>query len=432
MKLVPATITEALKRSVPNHPISVHGWIRSVRQQKKLSFAHLSDGNGEVQVTLSPELARGLTTGTSLRVDGLTSLHPRTQQLEVRGEQLHVYGAAPGDSYPIQKKEHGSEHLRDNAHLRTRTMQTTHMIKLRDNLTYNVLTWMRSNGFTNVQPPIITSSDCEGAGEVFEVNPPNKKEKFFGQNAYLTVSSQLHLEAVAAGFARVFTLSPTFRAEPSQTSRHLAEFWMLEAELSFVQDLEGVMSVVENCLKGAVGDLDSALKGNADALHIDKDWQRITYSHAVELLQHRHAASPFQFTPEWGASLQSEHERYLAEEVYKAPLFVTDYPASIKPFYMRANDDQDTVACFDLLVPGIGELAGGSLREERLDVLQHKMDVAGLDQETYNWYLDLRRYGTVPHGGFGVGFERLLSVISGVSNLRDIVLFPRWAGRCDF
>lgn len=344
---------------------------------------------------------------------------------------MHIYGHAPGDTYPMQKKEHGSEHLRDNAHLRTRTSQIGQIVKLRNELTHNLLTWFKGHHFMNVQPPVITSSDCEGAGEVFEVVNPSQKDKFFAHSAYLTVSAQLHLEAVASGFARVFTLSPTFRAEPSQTSRHLAEFWMLEAEISFVEDVESVMGVVEHSIKSAVSGLEEGLV-KSDALGVEREWPRITYTDAIETLKERHTVSPFQYIPEWGASLQSEHERYLADEVYNGPLFVTDYPTSIKPFYMRANDDGRTVACFDLLVPGIGELAGGSLREERLDILEHNMVQAGLDRSTYDWYLDLRRYGSVPHGGFGVGYERLLSVISGVSNLRDVVLFPRWAGRCNF
>ncbi|TIB70064.1 hypothetical protein E3P77_00127 [Wallemia ichthyophaga] len=445
---LPRTISEATRTTGAGHALSLHGWIRSVRHQKKLSFVHLTDGQADIQVTLSPELARGLSTGTSVRVDGSLAHHPRTQTIEVRGTHTHIYGTAPGDTYPMQKKEHGSEHLRDNAHLRTRTSQIGHVVKLRHHLTRCLLEWFHDNSFTLVQPPVITSSDCEGAGEAFQVvagagrgNEAKEQQQpdyhhhqqppFFSHPAFLTVSTQLHLEAVAGAFARVFSLSPTFRAEPSQTSRHLAEFWMLEAEISFVESVDSLTSVVEHSIKSAVGGLDPSLV-KSDSLYLEKEWGQITYTEAVQLLRERHSVSPFHYPPTWGASLQSEHERYLAEEVCESPVFITHYPASIKPFYMRANDDGLTVACFDLLVPGIGELAGGSLREERLDVLERNIDHAGLDRGTYNWYLDLRRYGSVPHGGFGVGFERLLSVISGVSNLRDVVLFPRWAGRCNF
>ncbi|TIB75281.1 putative asparaginyl-tRNA synthetase [Wallemia mellicola] len=432
MKL-PLTIKEIEKLSAKS-TVTLNGWIRSVRHQKKLSFANVSDGTADIQVLLPPDSHRGylsLTTGASISVDGTVCQHPRNQSLEIKAESLKLWGECPGENYPMQKKDHGSEHLRDNAHLRVRSRQIASVIRLRDQLSYNFASWFKDFGFMNVQPPIITSSDCEGAGEVFEVRHPTKSEKFFGRDAYLSVSTQLHLEAISSGFSRVYTLSPTFRAEGSQTNRHLAEFWMLEAELSFVEDLETVMQVVENSIKSSVKNLTEHSEG-IPSMSVDSDWPRLTYTEAIEILKKRHEDAPFQYIPEWGASLQSEHERYLADTYYGRPLFVTDYPENIKPFYMRVNDDGKTVSCFDLLAPGIGELAGGSLREERLQVLEDKMSTAGLDRETYGWYVDLRRFGSVPHGGFGIGYERLISALSGVSNLRDVVLFPRWAGRCTF
>ena len=300
----------------------------------------------------------------------------------------------------------------------------------------------------NVQPPIITSSDCEGAGEVFEVRNPSSVRPFFGRDAYLSVSSQLHLEAITSGISRAYTLSPTFRAEGSQTNRHLSEFWMLEAEMSFVDDLESIMSVVELSVKHSMTCLISGYSSRQDLLHLrsevksdekledqlflDKQWPRMPYTEAIRLLELRHAKQPFEYEPRWGRSLQSEHERYLADKLVDGPLFVTDYPKDLKPFYMRNNDDGKTVSCFDLLVPGLGELAGGSLREERLEIIESKINEAGMNKDEYDWYLDLRRYGSVCHGGYGIGYERLISFITSIPNLHDIVLYPRWAGKCDF
>jgi asparaginyl-tRNA synthetase len=307
---------------------------------------------------------------------------------------------------------------------------------------------------------MLTSSDCEGAGEAFRIAPTSPSAggpptEFFGTPAYLTVSTQLHLEALAASFARVYALSPCFRAEPSQTGRHLAEFWMLEAECSFVDTIEDVCSVVEGSIKHVLRVVkpetfppagtthDSRVAILTEAAREDRPWARMTYTDAIDHLEQYHAANPgvFIFPPAWGQALQSEHERWLAEVLVQGPVFVTDYPANQKPFYMRSNrshansdsdkvqDPRETVACFDLLVPGVGELAGGSLREERLPLLEQSISKHGLDPVAYAWYTDLRRYGTTPHGGFGMGFERLISWISGVDNVRECIPMPRWAGR---
>jgi asparaginyl-tRNA synthetase len=318
----------------------------------------------------------------------------------------------------------------------------------------------------HVETPIITSSDCEGAGEVFQLGPKASSSSsprswhtasshFFGRRAYLTVSAQLHLEALAASLGRVYTLGPTFRAEPSNTNRHLAEFWMLEAELSFCSSLAEVMNLVECLVRhlvtnglSEVGDVAAyyqTLEPSLSQALLDRSsmdgcspWPRISYAHAVELLISRHVVEPFVFTPAWGEPLQSEHEKWLAETHVGGPVFVTDYPASIKPFYMRDNDSdlghdmtRKTVACFDLLVPRMGELAGGGLREERLDQLLEKMRARGMDEEEYEWYLDLRRYGTMMHGGFGLGWERLVSWLTGADNLKECIAFPRVHGGTD-
>jgi asparaginyl-tRNA synthetase len=313
---------------------------------------------------------------------------------------------------------------------------------------------VQEHDFTYTHVPIITSNDCEGAGEAFRIAPVSTSSdpsappaEFFGMPAYLTVSTQLHLEALAASVSRVYALSPCFRAEPSQTGRHLAEFWMLEAECTFVDSIEDICSLVEGAVKQVLrsvppeathfreaGD-DKRRQALIEAARDDVAWARMTYSDAIAHLEQHHARQPdaFQYVPAWGKPLQSEHERWLAEVLVQGPVFVTDYPAALKPFYMRANGDgagaQATVACFDLLVPGVGELAGGSLREERLARLERAVGHHGLDPAVYGWYTDLRKYGTAPHGGFGMGFERLISWISGVDNVRECIPMPRWAGR---
>ncbi|TFK46800.1 asparaginyl-tRNA synthetase [Heliocybe sulcata] len=454
---LPPTIHQLL-RSETTSPssIQVNGWVRSVRRQKKVAFAAVTDGSSshDLQaVFLNTDLAKRLTNGCSVRLTGKLCTSPGAGQAkELQVEEAEVVGECDPELYPIQKQTLSVEYLRDNCHLRARTSPVAAMLRLRDTFKTAIHEFFKREGFHSVHTPILTSNDCEGAGEAFRVAPltsvhpassglPPKTEEFFSNPSYLTVSSQLHLEALAAAMSRVYTLSPCFRAEPSQTARHLAEFWMLEAEWAFTQSVDDVCRVVEaatkEVLQAALASQDmevfakdfdpsrlEALKSAADA---SRAWPRMSYTMAVEKLTKSGVA--FQFAPEWGKPLQSEHERWLAEILIGGPVFVTDYPASLKPFYMRANPDGETAACFDLLVPHAGELVGGSLREERLDLLEKAMERHGLDADTYRWYLDLRKWGGAPHGGFGMGFERLVSWISGIENVRECIPMPRWAGR---
>lgn len=385
--------------------------------------------------------------------------------------------------YPIKKSDMSIEYLRDHCHLRARTEDVAATLRLRDSTLRTLQNYFtvrlgllscfasvpeahenQNLGFCYSHTPIVVSSDCEGAGETFRIAPPSADEasespkqgashssqapaeipkpppEFFGRPAYLTVSSQLHLEALATSLSRVYTISPCFRAERSQTGRHLSEFWMLEAEWAFTNKVDDVCQVVEDAVKGALEQTTPDLSLLRSRLPEDRlrgfekaaktAWARVSYTDAVKELQQAHAGSkPFKFAPEWGKPLRSEHERWIAEQLVRGPTFVTDYPTHLKPFYMRMNDDERTVACFDLLVPHLGELVGGSLREERMSYLHAAMDKHNLDEADYGWYLDLRKYGGAPHGGFGLGFERLISWISGVENVRECIPMPRWAGR---
>ncbi|KAI9064391.1 asparaginyl-tRNA synthetase [Trametes sanguinea] len=459
--------------------IQVNGWVKSIRKQKKVAFAVISDGSSEPglqAVFTDVSLAKRLTNGASVRLRGTLKDSPGAGQAkELQVSEAEVLGECDPEVYPMQKKALTVEYLRDHCHLRARTREIGAMLRLRDSAASAMHDYFHTNGFIHVHTPIITSNDCEGAGETFRIAPSSDlpsstpfstsststssssnapqptPSDYFNHPAYLTVSSQLHLEAVAAAISRVYTLSPCFRAERSQTSRHLAEFWMLEAEWAFTSSVDDICSVVEGALRhllrahaaspelealwraraaeGGAADKRAELLALADA---PQPWARMTYTAAVDLLKAHHARThAFVFAPEWGKGLQSEHERWLAEEHVRGPVFVTDYPASLKPFYMRANADSQgaTVACFDLLVPGVGELVGGSLREERLELLEAAIERHGLDKADYAWYLDLRRYGGAPHGGFGLGFERLISWMSGIESVRECVAMPRWAGR---
>ncbi|MEE4166676.1 MAG: asparagine--tRNA ligase, partial [Desulfocapsaceae bacterium] len=351
------------------------------------------------------------------------------------------------EHYPLQKKHHSFEFLRDIAHLRPRTNALGAVSRIRSRLTFAIHQFFQEHGFVHVHTPVITTSDCEGAGEMFQVITGREADsadgsegnEFFGRRAGLTVSGQLQAEVYAQALGSVYTFGPTFRAENSHTSRHLSEFWMLEPEMAFCE-LSCNIQIAEALLKYLLSDVleqcagDMALfdkfieKGVIDKLRhvIEKDFIHITYTEAVEQLQK--AGKNFQYPVSWGVDLQSEHERYLTEEVYRLPLVVTDYPASIKPFYMRVSDDGTTVAAMDILVPGIGEIVGGSQREERYDILLGRMQDAGIDTDDYQWYLDLRKYGTTPHSGFGLGFERLVQFVTGMSNIRDVIPFPRTPG----
>ncbi|KAH9901343.1 asparaginyl-tRNA synthetase [Cubamyces lactineus] len=477
---LPPTIRQLLATppSAPAAAIQINGWVKSIRRQKKVAFAVISDGSSEPglqAVFTDVTLAKHLTNGASVRLRGtLTDSPGAGQAKELQVSEAEVLGECDPEAYPMQKKSLTVEYLRDHCHLRARTREIGAMLRLRDSTTRAIHDYFHNNGFTHVHTPIITSNDCEGAGETFRIAPssdlpsttpssqnasppttqPQAPSEYFNHPAYLTVSSQLHLEAVAAAISRVYTLSPCFRAERSQTSRHLAEFWMLEAEWAFTSSVADLCAVVEGALRhvlrahassadmialwrakeGAEAERREQLVALAD---VPQPWTRMTYTEAVRVLAEHHAKThAFVFPPEWGKGLQSEHERWLAETHVRGPVFVTDYPASLKPFYMRANPaDSDpsaagpTVACFDLLVPGVGELVGGSLREERLELLEAAIERHGLAKADYAWYLDLRKYGGAPHGGFGLGFERLISWMSGIESVRECVAMPRWAGR---
>ncbi|KAH9483840.1 Asparagine--tRNA ligase [Psilocybe cubensis] len=458
---LPPTISHLLAHPpLPIHSTTVSGWIRSIRKQKNLAFAVITDGSAPqgLQVVFLKGLdLQKLTNGASVRVTGRLVQSPGSGQShellvdQADAGRVAVLGECNPDTYPIQKQELSIEHLRDNVHLRARTSHIAAMLRLRDRLQRQINSWFEEQGFCYANTPVITGNDAEGAGEAFRLamvesqhpasasaTPP---AEFFSRPAFLTVSHQLHLEALATAISRVYTLSPCFRAEKSMTGRHLAEFWMLEAEWAFPADngVHGVCDLTEALLKETTAPLlDSPdlrvlwkdgdahkLKTLSDAVNSEKPWARMSYSEAIEELSKIHPSQNFVHTPVWGHALQSEHERWLAETLVGGPVFVTDYPASLKPFYMRLNSDERTVACFDLLVPHVGELIGGSVREERVELLSKKMeDVPGSE-----WYLDLRKYGGAPHAGFGMGFERLISWVSGVDNIRECIPMPRWAGR---
>jgi asparaginyl-tRNA synthetase len=431
--------------------ISVAGWVRTKRDAGGFSFIEIGDGSSlaNLQVIADGSLAnydteiKTLSTGCSVMVEGEVKASPaKGQEIEVHASRVLVVGGSDPAHYPLQKKRHSFEFLREISHLRPRTNALGAVARVRSHLGFGVHRFFQERGFVQVHTPIITTSDCEGAGEMFQVatvGGGGKGDHFFGRPAGLTVSGQLQAEVYSMALGDVYTFGPTFRAENSNTSRHLAEFWMIEPEMAFC-DLRGNMAMAEEMLKYLLQDVivscpedmqlfDSFIeKGLLDKLKgvIDQDFAHISYGEAVErLLQ---ADKTFAFPVNWGLDLQSEHERYLTEEVFKRPLIVTDYPATIKPFYMRVNDDGKTVAAMDILVPGIGEIVGGSQREERYDVLVSRMEAAGINIADYQWYLDLRLFGSVPHAGFGLGFERLLQFVTGMTNIREVIPFPRTPG----
>ncbi len=431
--------------------VSVAGWIRTRRDTGDFSFLEVNDGSclANIQVIASQELknytseVRQLTTGCSVSIRGELKESPaKGQDVEIHAAEVVVVGQADPETYPLQKKRHSLEFLRELCHLRPRTNALGAVARVRSRLSYGVHQFFHEKGFLQVHTPIITTSDCEGAGEMFQVGSSSengKEQHFFGRSAGLTVSGQLQAEVYALSLGDVYTFGPTFRAENSNTSRHLAEFWMVEPEMPFC-DLKGNMQIAEMLLKYLLEDVmnncaedlnlfDKFIeKGLLSKLSgvVDNKFAHATYTDAVDILSK--AEKMFEFPVEWGVDLQSEHERYLAEEVFNCPLIVTDYPAVIKPFYMRVNDGGKTVAAMDILLPGIGEIAGGSQREERLEVLKSRMVEAQIDIEEYNWYLDLRRYGTAPHSGFGLGFERLVQFVTGMKNIREVIPFPRTPG----
>ncbi|MDV2998697.1 MAG: Asparagine--tRNA ligase [Chroococcopsis gigantea SAG 12.99] len=444
-------INDILKAGQPDEVVTVQGWVRTKRELKDFSFLEINDGSsmGNLQVILTDDipdynpLLKQINTGASVEVAGtLVPSQGKGQSIELKASSLIVYGECPAD-YPLQKKRHSFEFLRTIAHLRARTNTLGAVMRVRNACAAAIHNFFQEKGFLWVHTPIITASDCEGAGELFTVTNLDfngKKidfsEDFFGKRAYLTVSGQLEAEVMAMAFQNVYTFGPTFRAENSNTSRHLAEFWMVEPEMAFC-DIEGDQDLAEEFLKyifkfvldNCQEDMeffneriDKTVLSTAENI-INNEFARITYTDAVDLLLK--SDRTFDFPVEWGVDLQSEHERYLAEELFKKPLIVTNYPKTIKAFYMRLNDDDKTVAAMDILAPKIGEIIGGSQREERLDVLIERIKEQGMNPEDLWWYLDLRKYGTVPHAGFGLGFERLVQFMTGMANIRDVIPFPR-------
>ena len=445
-------------------PVTVCGWVRTIRDSKALGFIDLNDGSSfqGVQVVFEAdkvenyrEIARQ-NVGASLLVTGKLELTPQAKQpFEIHAAQIEILGASTPE-YPLQKKRHSLEYLRTIAHLRPRTNTFSAAFRVRSAAAYAIHQFFQENGFVYIHTPLITGSDCEGAGEMFRVTtldperPPldengrvDYAQDFFQKQTSLTVSGQLEAECMAMAFGKVYTFGPTFRAEKSYTQRHAAEFWMIEPEIAFA-DLQDDMDLARDMMKFVIRrvmdtcPMDLAFfnayvdKGLIERLThvVDSDFACVTYTEAVALLKEHN--DKFEYKAEWGADLQTEHEKYLTEQLFGKPVFVTDYPKKIKAFYMRQNDDGRTVAAVDLLVPGIGEIIGGSQREERLDVLKERMAELGLNEENYWWYLDLRRYGGTKHAGFGLGFERLVMYLTGISNIRDVLPFPRTTGSAEF
>ncbi len=459
----PTSVKAALASTAPIPGIQVRGWVRTRRDSKDFSFIELNDGSclRSLQIIAKNTLpnyadVQRLQTGASISVRGdLVASQGKGQAWEVVASEIDVVGQSD-ETYPLQKKGHTPEFLREIAHLRPRSNLFGAVFRVRSRLAFAVHQFFQERGFVYVHTPIITGSDCEGAGELFRItsldlkNPPRRPDgsidyaqDFFARSTYLTVSGQLEAEAFACALTNVYTFGPTFRAENSNTSRHANEFWMIEPEMAFC-DLQGDMDLAEEMVKYLIRDIrehcaedlglfskfvDKELMARLDFV-IDRPFQRITYTDAVELL--KQSGEKFEFPVAYGANLQSEHERWQTEKHFKCPVTVFNYPKEIKPFYMRLNDDGKTVTAMDVLVPGIGEIVGGSQREERLDVLEENMRRHQMDPKDYKWYLDLRRYGTVPHAGFGLGFERAIQYATGIENIRDVIPFPRAPRQAEF
>jgi len=444
--------------------VTVGGWARTIRDMKNFAFIELNDGSclRNLQIVLDASevgdyaAVTKQNVGAAFIVTGRVILTPEAKQpLELRAETAAVEGASSPD-YPLQKKRHSVEYLRTIAHLRPRTNLFSAVFRVRSVAAFAIHEFFQQNGFVYVHTPLITGADCEGAGEMFRVTtldlddlPRDENgnvdlsKDFFGKSTSLTVSGQLNAESFAMAFGDVYTFGPTFRAENSNTQRHAAEFWMIEPEMAFA-DLSDNMDVAERMIKYVIGAVMERCPDEMDFFNsfvdrglrerlqgvVDSEFGHVTYTEAVDIL--KASGRRFDFPVEWGMDLQTEHERFLTEQHFKRPVFVTDYPRDIKAFYMRLNDDGRTVAAMDCLVPGIGEIIGGSQREERLDCLEKRMDELGLKREDYWWYLDLRRYGGVRHSGYGLGFERLIMYLTGVSNIRDVLPHPRTVGSADF
>ena len=449
-------IAELLKSESPIEQVLIKGWVKTRRDAKDFSFVEINDGSclKNMQVIAHNSLrnyeeVKKLTTGSSVAVKGEMVLSQGgNQKFEVVATEIEIYSIAPED-YPLQKKKHTDEYLRTIAHLRPRSNKYGAAFRVRSELSYAIHKFFHDRGFRYVHTPIITGSDCEGAGEMFQVttldinNPPRTadgkvdySQDFFGKEARLTVSGQLNGEMYACALGDIYTFGPTFRAENSNTTRHAAEFWMIEPEMAFADihdDMDLAEDMVKFCIRHVMENCQDDLAlfdkfvepGLLAKLTniLENDFARITYAEAIEIM--KASNHEFEYKPEFGIDMQTEHERYLAEVHFKRPVIVRDYPKEIKAFYMRMNDDNRTVAAMDVLVPGIGELIGGSQREERLDVLIKKIEDMGMTEADYEWYLDSRRFGSVPHAGFGLGFERMMMLITGIGNIRDVIPFPR-------
>ncbi|WMI68627.1 asparagine--tRNA ligase [Mangrovimonas sp. YM274] len=473
------TIADLLSQDITFHDIEIKGWVRAFRANR---FIALNDGSTihNIQCVVDfentdPSTLKRITTGAAVHIVGeLVESQGKGQRVEIQVKTIEILGDSDPETYPIQPKKHTFEFLRKNAHLRTRTNTFSAVMRLRSSLSFAIHKYFNENGFYYMHTPIITGSDAEGAGEMFRVsaldakNPPlneegevNYKEDFFGKETNLTVSGQLEAETYAMSLGKVYTFGPTFRAENSNTSRHLAEFWMIEPEVAFM-DLAGNMDLAEDFMKSVIN---YVLEHNIDDLKFleqrlldeektkpqaersdmslieklrfvaDNNFKRVSYTEAIDILRNSKPNKKKKFNyiiDEWGADLQSEHERFLVEKHFKCPVILFDYPANIKAFYMRLNDDGKTVRAMDILFPGIGEIVGGSQREERLEVLKEKMKALDIEEEELWWYLDLRKYGTAVHSGFGLGFERLVMFATGMTNIRDVIPYPRTPQNAEF
>lgn len=452
----------------PGQTVTVEGWVRTRRDASGFSFLEIHDGScfETIQIVVDGDLDNyedevlDLTTGCAVRITGeLVESRGGEQDVEIQADDVEVVGWVDDpDTYPMTAKEHTLTHLRKHAHLRPRTNLIGAATRVRHSLTRAIHRFFDENDFFQVHTPVITSSDCEGAGELFRVStldlvnlPVDQggdvdfSEDFFGREAYLTVSGQLNLEAYALAMSRVYTFGPTFRAENSNTSRHLSEFWMVEPEIAFA-DLDDAAVLAEDFLKHIFKELledrprdmeffdDRSDEGVIERLEtfVDSDFERMDYREAIEILEDVKDDQDFEFPVRWGVDLQSEHERFLTEEHVGRPVVVQNWPKDIKAFYMKVNDDGETVAAMDVLAPGIGEIIGGAQREDRLEVLERRIEALGHDLEEYDWYRDLRRYGTVPHAGWGLGFERTIAYATGLSNVRDVIPFPRTPKSADY
>ncbi len=460
--MIRSKIKSLLNSDVPMDNVLVKGWIRTRRGSKDFSFLELNDGSclKNIQVVADQKLSNysdieKITTGSAVSIIGQLIPSPgKGQAWEIQAREIDIVSIAP-ESFPLQKKRHTDEYLRTIAHLRPRTNKYGSVFRIRSELSYAVHDFFRERGFKYIHTPILTGSDCEGAGELFRVttldlkNPPLQNgnidyhQDFFGTEANLTVSGQLSAEMLALSLGDVYTFGPTFRAENSNTPRHVAEFWMIEPEMAFC-DLSENMTLAETMLKYLIRHIiehcpeDLALFAN----FVDKqlmptlekvtssDFKRLLYTEAIEILEK--SGKKFEYPIAYGNDLQTEHERFLTEDYFKQPIVIYNYPKEIKPFYMRMNDDGKTVAAMDVIVPRIGEIIGGSQREERLDVLEKRMEETSMPKESYWWYMDSRRFGSVPHSGFGLGFERLLMLVTGISNIRDVIPFPRTPNNIEF